>query len=51
LLLVGQGGSCGGVDLTNVQCKVVWNCNNELPLDDEYILVEMGEKLTPRTKK
>jgi hypothetical protein len=36
----GQEGD-GGDDLTNVQCKPIWNCHNEFPLYNEYILIKI----------
>jgi hypothetical protein len=30
-----------GDDLTNVQCKPIWNCHNEFSLYNEYILIKM----------
>jgi hypothetical protein len=35
----GQGDSGG--NLTNVQCKVIWNCHNECPIYDESMLIKM----------
>jgi hypothetical protein len=29
------GGADGGDNLTNVQCKPIWNCHNESPLYNE----------------
>jgi hypothetical protein len=29
--LPGVGGGGGGSDLTNVQCKAIWNCQTESP--------------------
>jgi hypothetical protein len=29
----------GGGELTNVHCKPIWNCHNEFPLYNEYILI------------
>jgi hypothetical protein len=29
-----------GSDLTNVQYKPIWNCHNECPLYNEYILIK-----------
>jgi hypothetical protein len=42
----GGGGRDGGSDPTNVQCKAIWNCHNESPLYNEYILIKMGKKRT-----
>jgi hypothetical protein len=36
-------GESGGADLTDVQCKPVWNCHNESP-SDKYILIKITEK-------
>jgi hypothetical protein len=30
-------GRDGGSDLTNVQCKAIWNCHNESLVYNEYI--------------
>jgi hypothetical protein len=34
----------GRGDLTNIQCKAIWNCHNESPLYNEYILIKIKEK-------
>jgi hypothetical protein len=34
----------GGGDLTNVQCKPIWNCHNESPLYNKYILIKNFNK-------
>jgi hypothetical protein len=31
-----EGKDCGG-DLTNIQCKPIWNCHNESSLYNKYI--------------
>jgi hypothetical protein len=33
-----------GVDLTNVQCKVIQNCHNKSPLYNEYMIIKLEEK-------
>jgi hypothetical protein len=30
-----------GGDLTNIQCKCIWNCHNESLLYNEYILIKI----------
>jgi hypothetical protein len=35
----GQGERDAGRDLTNVQYKCTWNCHNESPLYNEYIMI------------
>jgi hypothetical protein len=38
---------CGGEsrgNLTNVQCKSIWNWHNESPLRNEYMLIKMKKK-------
>jgi hypothetical protein len=37
--LSGLKGRDGGGNLTNVQCKPIWNSHNELLLYNEYILI------------
>jgi hypothetical protein len=32
-------GGGGWADLTNVQCKLIWNCHKESPLYNKYILI------------
>jgi hypothetical protein len=32
-------GKDGEGDLTNVQYKLIWNCHNESPLYNEYVLI------------
>jgi hypothetical protein len=34
----GRGRDSGG-DLTNIQYKPIWNCHNECPLYNQYILI------------
>jgi hypothetical protein len=34
----------GGGNLTNVLYKPIWNCYNESPLYNEYILVKLKKK-------
>jgi hypothetical protein len=34
----------GEGDLTNVQYKPIWNCHNESPLYNEYILIKKSKK-------
>jgi hypothetical protein len=36
----GLRGRDGGDDLTNVQYKSIWNCHNESPLYNKYILIK-----------
>jgi hypothetical protein len=36
-----RGRDSGG-DRTNVQYKPIWNCHNESPLYNEYILIKKG---------
>jgi hypothetical protein len=36
-------GGDGGSDLTNAYFKAIWNCHNESPLYNEYILIKMGK--------
>jgi hypothetical protein len=38
----------GGDNLTNVQCKAIWNCHSKSPLYNEYILIKMGDKETKK---
>jgi hypothetical protein len=44
LLSVGQGVDQGGRDgasnLINVKYKPIWNCHNEYPMYNEYILIK-----------
>jgi hypothetical protein len=37
----------GGCDLTNVQCKAIWNCHNGSSLYSEYILIKNWWKYIP----
>jgi hypothetical protein len=39
----GLRGRDGGGNLTNVQCKPIWNCHNESPLYNEYILIKISK--------
>jgi hypothetical protein len=41
-----------GGDLTNVQYKPVWNCHNEYPLYNKYILIKklMGKNRNKNLK-
>jgi hypothetical protein len=34
-------GTDSGSDLTNKQCKPIWNCNNDSPMYNEYTLIKM----------
>jgi hypothetical protein len=36
----GLRGRDGGSDLTNAQYKPIWNCHNDSPLYNEYILIK-----------
>jgi hypothetical protein len=38
------GGGDGWGHLANVQCKAIWNCHNESPMHNEYILTKMEKK-------
>jgi hypothetical protein len=38
-----SGGACGD-HLTNVQPKAIWNCHNESPMNNEYILIKWEKK-------
>jgi hypothetical protein len=40
----GSGGRDSECDLTNVQYKPIWNCHNESPLYNEYILILKEKK-------
>jgi hypothetical protein len=40
----GYNGRDSGGNLTNVQCKTLWNCHNECPLQNEYILIKEHTK-------
>jgi hypothetical protein len=37
--------------LTNVQCKVIWNCPSESPLYNEYILIKVEKNSNNNNKK
>jgi hypothetical protein len=41
----GQRGRDSGDDLTNIQYKSIWNCHNECPLNNEYILIKNNGKM------
>jgi hypothetical protein len=49
LLQVRQGGvevgKWGGT-LINIKCKPIWNCYNDSPPYNEYILIKMKKKFT-----
>jgi hypothetical protein len=34
-----------GGELTNVQCKAIWNCHNESLLYNEYMLIKMKKRI------
>jgi hypothetical protein len=40
IVLSGARRGTRGSNLTNVQCKPIWNCHYESPLYNEYILIE-----------
>jgi hypothetical protein len=40
----GLRGKDGGGDLTNVQCKPIWNHHNESSLYNKYILIKNLKK-------
>jgi hypothetical protein len=40
----GAGKGDGRGHLNNVQCKAIWNCHNESPLYNEYILIKIGKQ-------
>jgi hypothetical protein len=37
---MGSRGKDGGGDITNAQYKLIWNCHNESPLYNKYILIK-----------
>jgi hypothetical protein len=37
-------GTDGGDDIINAQSDPIWNCHNESPLYNEYILIKIKEK-------
>jgi hypothetical protein len=41
----GSRGRDGGDVLTNVQYKPIWNCHNESPLYNEYILMRKEKSI------
>jgi hypothetical protein len=49
---VGKGlrGRDNGGDLTNVQYKPIWNCDNESPLYNESILIKLILKIKAQIK-
>jgi hypothetical protein len=46
LVIVLNWGEDGGGNLTNVQYDAIWNCHNEFPLYNEYILIKNEKKLS-----
>jgi hypothetical protein len=42
--VAGLRGRRGKGNLTNVQSEASWNCHNESPLYNKYILIKMGKQ-------
>jgi hypothetical protein len=41
----------GEYNLTNLQYKPIWNCHNEFPLHNKYILIKFSLKKMEKKKK